>query len=158
MPEHIKIAQSFVGVKEKTGHNDGPEVEMFLKSVGLGKGYAWCAAFVSYCLDKARVEFPKIRSAIARSFETKESIKAIDVLLGKKKVKDGSIVVWRKGSGLQGHTAFVTHWDRDKGETIEGNTSSGASGSQRDGDGVYKRKRKIEPANYFRITSFLEVK
>ena len=47
------IYSSYVGVRELTHHNDGPEVERFLAHVGLKKGAPWCAAFVSYCLHKA---------------------------------------------------------------------------------------------------------
>lgn len=47
------IYSSYVGVRELTRHNDGPEVERFLAHVGLKKGAPWCAAFVSYCLHKA---------------------------------------------------------------------------------------------------------
>ena len=47
------IYTSYIGVREATGRNDGPQVEMFLQHVGLRKGEPWCAAFVSYCLHKA---------------------------------------------------------------------------------------------------------
>ena len=47
------IYSAYVGVRELTRHNDGPEVERFLAHVGLQKGAPWCAAFVSYCLHKA---------------------------------------------------------------------------------------------------------
>ena len=47
------IYSAYVGVRERTNHNDGPEVERFLAHVGLKKGAPWCAAFVSYCLHKA---------------------------------------------------------------------------------------------------------
>lgn len=40
-----EIAFTQLHVRELTGRNDGPEVEKYLKSVGLGKGYAWCMAF-----------------------------------------------------------------------------------------------------------------
>ena len=155
--KHVQIAETFVGVREKTGRNDGKEVEMFLKSVGLSKGYPYCAAFVSYCLTQANVKKPVVRSAMARNFETRESIKAKDVLIGKNKVPPGSIIVWRKGSTVNGHAGFAVNWSGVKGNTIEANTSSGEKGSQSDGDGVFKRTRTIEPGNYFRITSFLPV-
>ena len=47
------IYSAYIGVRELTHHNDGPEVERFLAHVGLKKGAPWCAAFVSYCLHKA---------------------------------------------------------------------------------------------------------
>ena len=45
----IKIAENQVGIRELTGNNDGPQIENYLKSVGLEKGYPWCVAFVVWC-------------------------------------------------------------------------------------------------------------
>jgi hypothetical protein len=53
-----------------------------------------------------------------------------------------------------GHVGFVVEWRGKSGTTVEGNTSSGLKGSQNDGDGVYMRKRTINPYSYFRITDF----
>jgi hypothetical protein len=50
---------SQVGVRERTGRNDGVEVEAYLRSVGLGKGYPWCAAFTNWCLLQAGGTPPK---------------------------------------------------------------------------------------------------
>lgn len=55
----ISLATSKLGTKELTGKNDGPFVNECMRLVGLdnqkqfettGKGYAWCAAFVSWVL------------------------------------------------------------------------------------------------------------
>ncbi len=158
--EHLDIAQTFVGTKEATGRNDGAEVEMFLKSVGRKKGDSWCAAFVSYCLITANVKEPKIRSGLARDFKrSKGLIDAKFVLRGTKKIKAGSIVGWEKMNTVFGHIGFtLTKWNKQFGTTIEGNTSSGESGSQSNGDGVYIRSRSIQPANYFRIRWFVLVR
>ncbi|MEW6507185.1 MAG: CHAP domain-containing protein [Bacteroidota bacterium] len=157
--KHLDMAQSFVGIREATGKNDGPEVEMFLKSVGRNRGDAWCAAYVSYCLSMANVKEPQIRSGLARAFKkSKGLIDATDVLRGMKKVPKGSLVGWEKGNTVFGHIGFVIDWAKQYGTTIEGNTSSGIQGSQSDGDGVYIRSRSIQPANYFRIMWFVLVK
>lgn len=157
--KHLDIAQTFVGIKEATGHNDGIEVEMFLQSVGRKKGDSWCSAFVSFCLQSADVKEPKIRSGLARAFKkSKGLINANDVLRGTKKVESGSIIGWEKGNMVFGHIGFtLTKWNKQYGITIEGNTSSGVKGSQSDGDGVYIRSRSIQPANYFRIKWFVPV-
>ncbi len=156
--KHLQIAETFIGITEATGKNDGPEVEMFLQSVGLKKGAPWCAAFVSYCLTTANVKEPKIRSGLARAFKkSKGLINSNDVLRGTKKVEAGSIVGWEKGNTVFGHIGFVKSWNKQHGITIEGNTSSGVKGSQNDGNGVYIRARSIQPANYFRIRWFVTV-
>lgn len=157
--KHIQIAQTYIGTKEATGHNDGEPVETFLRSVGRSKGDAWCAAFVSYVLTIANAKQPSIRSGLAREFKRgKNMVKAIDVLRGVKKINKGFLVGWEKGETISGHIGFVfTDWNKQYGTTIEGNTSSGEKGSQADGDGVYIRARSIQPANYFRICWFIPV-
>ena len=157
--KHLQIAQTYIGTKEATGHNDGEPVESFLRSVGRHKGDSWCAAFVSYCLTVANAKQPMIRSGLAREFKRGNGmIKAVDVLRGTRKVDKGFIVGWEKGETISGHIGFVlTKWNKQNGTTIEGNTSSGERGSQADGDGVYIRSRSIQPANYFRICWFVPV-
>ncbi len=153
-PRHLAIAESYVGTVERTGHNDGAKIEYIIRRGGGAKGSSYCAYFVSLCLDSAKVKTPAVRSGLARSFKRKTSIPARDVLMGKVQIPPGTIIVWEKGETINGHTGFVRSWGTRSGTTVEGNTSSGQSGSQADGDGIWIRKRSIEPANYFRITSF----
>jgi hypothetical protein len=55
----MKTAYSQIGVKEQTynskgeGQNDGPEVEKYLKSTGLSKGYPWCSAFCNSVMNES---------------------------------------------------------------------------------------------------------
>jgi len=154
---HLDTARYYVGTTEKTGHNDGPVVEKFLATVGRHKGDSWCAAFVSYCLTAGKVISPSVRSGLALSFKLKQSIKANDVLIGKYKILPGTIVVWREGNTIHGHTGFVESWNRQSGKTIEGNTSPNDKGSQSNGGGCYRKNRSIQPGNYFRLTCFTEV-
>lgn len=154
IPKHLQIAISYIGTTEATGHNDGPEIEHIIKKMGGSKGSSYCSYFVSFCLDSARVKTPTVRSGMARSFKRKNSIPANDVLIGKIKIPSGTIVVWQKGNTPYGHVGFTYRWDKKYGTTVEGNTSSGIKGSQSNGDGIYARKRSIEPLNYFRITCF----
>lgn len=53
------IAAGQLGVSEATGNNDGPHIEEYLAYTGLGKGYAWCAAFVSWCYGQAGLSAPR---------------------------------------------------------------------------------------------------
>ena len=55
----IDSALQEIGVQEATGNNDGTRVEAYLCYVGLGKGYAWCAAFVSWCYGRAGRPLPR---------------------------------------------------------------------------------------------------
>lgn len=55
----VDIAVREIGVSEATGHNDGRRVEEYLACTGLGKGYAWCAAFVSWTYAQAGLSAPR---------------------------------------------------------------------------------------------------
>lgn len=55
----IRIAEDELGVREATGNNDGVRVEEYLAYTGLGKGHAWCAAFVSWCYGQAGLSEPR---------------------------------------------------------------------------------------------------
>lgn len=53
------IAVQEIGVQEATGNNDGKRVEEYLAYTGLGKGHAWCAAFVSWCFGQEGLAVPR---------------------------------------------------------------------------------------------------
>ena len=55
----LQIAEREIGVKEATGNNDGERVEEYLRYTHLGRGYAWCAAFVSWCYGQAGLPEPR---------------------------------------------------------------------------------------------------
>lgn len=149
-----QIAYGFVGVKEQ-GNNGGYWVTRFLRSVGLKPGNPWCAAFVSFCLDSAKVKTLKTRSGLARHFISKnKTIKASKVSFENMELPQGTVVIWRRGTTMFGHVGFTDNWKGVSGTTIEGNTTSGKKGSQWNGGGVWSRKRTINPYNYFRITDF----
>lgn len=134
-----EIYSSQIGVRELTGKNDGQEVEMYLHSVGLKKGYAWCSAFVHWCLDSA-----KIKNSVNAFSPTAENKKNI-VYKSRtffSQIKSGDVfTIFYPSLKRIGHTGFV---DRKLNssivETVEGNTNDASS---REGDGVYRRKRSI---------------
>jgi hypothetical protein len=126
-----------------------------LKSVGLGPGFAWCAAFTSWVLDSAKTSNPTKKTAMARGFISKKSISAADVLRGRASVNTGyHLVIWIRGNGPYGHIGFKRRWKGIGGTVIEGNTSCGSQGSQYDGGSVCVKPREIQPRSRFRITHF----
>jgi hypothetical protein len=169
---HLDTARTYVGITENPkDSNRGVEVERFLAAVGLkptqdGTGkwrsFPWCAAFVSYCLDQAgNVSFPTIRSAGARRFITRQSIRANVVQRGTARIEPGTLVIWKAKRDPQdpsGHIGMVIDWQGQQGITVEGNTVAGEAGDQREGGGVFERKRMLSPGNAFRIVSFTPVK
>lgn len=140
-PAWLDTARSYLHVRE-TSLNCSRDIERFLRSVGLPCGYAWCAAFVRYCLDAGRAVYPTVRSAAARAYVTHESIPAKHVRKGYRTIARGWLAVWTHSASWTGHIGIVERPGDRMITTIEGNTSSG-DGVNRDGDGVYRRTRTI---------------
>lgn len=164
------VSTRYLYVREATNHNDGPEVEMFLRHLGLPKGQPWCAAFSLYCYKEAADElhtkqpFPRY-GRVAMLWDTcrrnplkYRAISADLVRLGSVQLQPGDLPVWAHGAirsgDFNGHTGLVIAQHSPlKFSSIEGNTTPGDSGNQRDGGGVYQRTRVINPGN-FRIIGF----
>jgi len=128
-------------VREATGHNDGPQVEAFLRTVGLGAGYAWCAAFVKWCLLNAGVASAKAINAMAASTHRPGHLVYYK---GKwlKQPRPGDVAtIYYKSLKRIGHTLFF-HGITGNGMiySVEGNTNSQNS---REGNGTYMRIRQI---------------
>lgn len=132
-----QIYSSQIGVKEEGGANRGKMVEQYLAVTGLGPGYAWCAAYVSWCFIHAGIDAPvsawvpsfAIQSHIIykRGEPIKEIPKAGDVFM-----------IWYDRLGRPAHIGFVDVWQKQYVITVEGNTNDNYS---REGDGVYRKKR-----------------
>jgi hypothetical protein len=156
---HVVKALSYVGEKE-TSPNRSKNIDTWNRFVGNKMGYPYCAAFGSYVFNESKVRVPKLRTGLARNFYTKSPLaySAGDVLMKRKTVKSGDGVVWARGNTISGHFAIAAqNWIYKSGKTVEANTSSGLSGSQFDGDGVWVRIRTISPYSYFRIIGFTGV-
>lgn len=55
----VKTMVRELGVREKSGRNDGERVKRFLKIIGLLKGEPWCAAFVSFVFHEVGLKKPR---------------------------------------------------------------------------------------------------
>ena len=125
----IDTALTQVGVREATGKNDGAQVEKYLRVVGLGKGYAWCAAFISWVYKVNRIT--TFKTAWAPAWFTKNARAANET------PQPGDVFgLWIKNR--IGHVGLVYKWGPKYVVTIEGNTNEAGS---REGDGVYVKRR-----------------
>jgi hypothetical protein len=139
----LEAARSQVGVREQ-GENRGPQVDEYLRSVGLGPGYPWCAAFVYWCIEQAarRLKQPNpfIRTAycptIANWARTGEILEAAP--------RGGDVFLVY--SARARHTGFVSAVEGRLFRTVEGNTN--LEGSP-EGIGVFERVRQIGPRYRF---------
>jgi hypothetical protein len=132
-----KVYSSQVGIRERTGNNDGQQVEAYLKYVKLTKGNPWCAAFVCWTFSQAGVEnvrsgycpnlFPAKRIVWTRSHPNKAPPLTGDVF-----------GIYFPEKGRIAHVGFVDTWGEKVVITVEGNTNDAGS---REGDGVYRKRR-----------------
>lgn len=131
---------SYIGVREATGNNDGIEVEKFLKSTGLGKGYAWCAAFVNWCFIQCGIKTVKSPAWSPSWFPNDKVIYKRNNTI-KRQPQSGDVFgIWFSSKKRVAHVGFIDDWQNgsDYAITVEGNTNTAGS---RDGDGVYKKRR-----------------
>jgi hypothetical protein len=127
---------SKIGVREKTGKNDGVEVEKYLNYVWLKKGNPWCAAFVSWTMGQNGVK-------TARSGGCVQLLEQGMVIYSKGVAREipqraDVFFIYFPAKGRVAHTGFVDVWGEKYVTTVEGNTNEAGS---REGDGVYKKRR-----------------
>lgn len=149
--EALKVAISQVGVMESPeGSNSGPQVDAYLKSVNLGPGYYWCAAFIYWCFQQASEALgrknPVFRTAgcVNHWNQTKgKKIAAADAVENPALLKPGQIFIINHGRGA-GHTGLVERIEGGFLHTIEGNSNPAGSSN---GIGVFRLERKIAKIN-----------
>ena len=127
---------SQLGVREHSGANAGFSVEKYLNSTNLGKGYAWCAAFVNWTYEHCGVETK--HSAWSPSWFDSMHVVYQN---GIGNPRPGDVFgLYFKSKKRIAHVGFIYKWDTGTKYciTVEGNTNSAGS---REGDGVYKKRR-----------------
>lgn len=138
----LDIALTHEGISEGPKHNNsGPVVDQYLKSVGLNPGYAWCMAFVYWCVGKAadmlEIKNPLVKTGgVMRQWNETTLRKLPKTSRG---IQPGDIFIMDFGKGT-GHTGFVEKIEGSLVHTIEGNTNDDGS---REGYEVAKRQRPI---------------
>lgn len=135
----VGIYSAEIGVRERTGNNDGEKVEMYLKSCGLKKGQPWCAAFVTWTFQQAGVE--TVISAYSPSwFPAKKVIYTHGSKQNLIPVQADVFGIYFSSKGRIAHVGFIDQWAENSSFciTVEGNTNEAGS---REGDGVYRKRR-----------------
>lgn len=134
-----EIYLSQIGVREATGKNDGPEVEMYLNHVGKSKGLAWCSAFVAWCLSEAEIKHTV--NAWSPTSENRRSFVYRNQSFSKEPAPGDVFTIFYPRLKRVGHTGFYHANQNDFIIiTVEGNTNEAGS---REGDGVYKKYRSL---------------
>lgn len=126
----VSIAAGQVGYKE--GRNNSNK---FGAAYGMNN-VSWCMEFIWWCFKQAGMDWYKTASCTACYKHYASRAVNRDAL------RKGDIVYFDwDGSGDCDHVGIVESVGSSRITTIEGNTSSGNSGSQSNGDGVYRRYR-----------------
>lgn len=127
----IAIATQELGVREQSGNNDGPRVEEYLKYIGLGKGHAWCAGYVSWVYGKAG--FPRPRTGWSPAlFPVNRQVKV--------PLAGDVFGIYFPALRRIAHAGLVTGKKGDWILSLEGNTNFRGG---REGDGVYAKRRHV---------------
>jgi hypothetical protein len=139
----LASAQSQIGIQEfPKGSNAGTDVEKYLKSVGLKKGFAWCMAFVYWAIQQSP---PTPEGGVKNPLKkTAGVLDQWNYCKGKgltvSTPQSGDIFIMDFGKGV-GHTGFVEKvLPNGMLQTIEGNTNDDGS---REGYKVCRRTRTL---------------
>lgn len=141
--EKVLLVMAFladeVKVRELGGNNRGQWVEAFQNAAGIGPGDPWCAAALKWAAIAAGAPSPvrpEFNPAAVRGW----LLWARDMGKMTTSPKRGTICM-HQTSASTGHIGIVVRVVGPLVYSIEGNTSAGAEGSQRDGGGLYRRVR-----------------
>lgn len=156
MPPVVKVARQYLFQLETNGNNRSPFIDSCNREAGIPLGSPNCASTVSRWLRMSGAIYPTYRGGYSRAFVTKESLTLplknwIDLT--------GWLLVFRRNGG--GHIGVIESGSVIV-KTIEANTSSGESGSQWNGGGIFPRTRNLKqlssPYNVFRATHVTPVR
>lgn len=123
----VQTAAADIGYKEGPGNAN---------KYGAWYGWnnvAWCMIAVQYWHDKIGYTLPYKTASCSALLAWYRKNMPERVLAAPKK---GAIIIYSFG-----HTGICESWTSSAVTAIEGNTSKGTSGSQTNGDGVYRRTR-----------------
>ena len=131
---------------EQGGNNRGAEVKQYLASVGITTPEPWCSAFVHWCYRECgTVIEPKRKFAMALEWHRQpqrvweSGTWKPDIGEWKRISADADhFSLYYANLGRIGHTGLIRGEDEKYILTVEGNTGSGG---EREGSGVYFRKR-----------------
>lgn len=142
--EVITNGYNEVGKRERTGHNDGKHIDTYARNVGMPLGSAYCYAAIYTWAKNASVT-TGLKNPLPRtgSTQTAFSIAASSFRLANSNApRRGDVLIWRIPRKWLGHAALITKaTPQGIVYTIEANTSRTGTGDQRDGGGIWTKRR-----------------
>lgn len=121
----LKIAFAEIGKGEAGANNVGPDLDRYRRG---GPDGAWCAAFVSWCLEQGCEAIGEPLCPIGRSHNAKRLFNnalAVGARVTRPIARD--LVLWHRGAtgAVTGHIGIVSKVDGNSFHSIEGNRGGG---------------------------------
>lgn len=154
--ELIRIANLEIGVHEDGDTNTGKRVNLYKAAasdcdLAPTASWAWCAAFVDWCVREALLAANVTTTA---TFKRPTTAGAWDLIAWSLAQDNSTQTIREPGKNIRAgdiivfnfhHCGIATSAATESGffVTTEGNTSPGDGGSQRDGGGVHSRRRHV---------------
>ncbi len=140
----LAVARGLVGQRETHGANRSPWIDAANRLTGAPLGSPYCASYNAWCYSEGKAPAGWPRSAWSPDWVKAPTWTAAK---GGKTPRPGDAFgVWFTNKGRVAHTGLVEIWDVSTAVTLEGNTSPSAefgSSSDRDGDGVWRKRRLV---------------
>lgn len=161
----VEAAKVCVGIREKTGHNDGPMVEALQRCIGGAGREPWCMSFVQSMIAYVEFKFSQmskdlLHSPIAPTEHCMTCWRETPVTQRVEKTPlPGAIIIWRHGKSDSGHTGIVLGCGDKKMQAVEGNTEGGTDPNGeviREGGGVYFTERSRFGTGSMGVVGFLK--
>jgi len=133
----LAAARGQLGVRE-AGYNAGAKVEAFQRAADVGRGSAWCAAFVTWSIEKSTGKqmpgsgWAAVATWVSAARRGEHGLSFVDA----KDARPGDIVAYDWGGGNDfggdGHIGFLESEVRDgKFTAVEGNAEDAVSRQSR---------------------------
>ena len=148
----VRFAKAEIGVHEDGDSNTGKRVNEYKSATRLNpyESWPWCAAFIDWVLYRAFIDADIEQDAAFRRPTTAGAWDLIRWSLAQDKrtqtlrnpgrdIQPGDLIVYEFS-----HCGIAVSSCDETGHflAVEGNTSVGTAGSQRDGGGVHQRTRR----------------
>lgn len=123
-PPWAVVARGEIGQREVRGTNDNPRIMAYYVAAGFPPDatnfedhdeIAWCEAFRRFCYVTAGISL----AGVPKSLMARDSLKHGEPVTGRPQAWDHA--AWPRGTGYQGHTAFILREDGDYYVALAGN-------------------------------------
>lgn len=139
----VAILADKIKVRENEGPNRGAWIDDFNRVAGVPLGSPWCGAMLTWAFDMFDMPKPRYGASVSSWVSW---AKAHDLIV--KDPKRADLCAWLNDNGT-GHIGQIVSAIPGFIQSIEGNTTPGPLGNQRDGGGCYRRRRMKNTWEYF---------